>query len=226
MIVTLGGVKGGEGKSTLATNLAIVRSQDGRDVLLVDADKQRSASDFNLVRKETLGSETGYTTVQLQGTAVRNEVLKLAPKYDDVVIDVGGRDTVEQRAAIAISHVYAVPVVPSSYDLWALEQVAELIDEGKTFNPNLHALCFISRAPSRGNEIVEALTLMEDINQFDVADAVIVERKAWRTSTTKGLSVTENKPTDKKAVDELLTLYERLFNPRFEPKSKTIRRIK
>lgn len=131
MIITLGGLKGGESRSTLPTNLAIIRGQNQRDVLLVDADKQRSASDFTLVRKETLGSaDTGYTAIQLQGAAVRDEVQRLAAKYDDIVNDVGGRDTVEQRAAIAISNVYAVPVVPSSYDLWALEQVAELIEGG------------------------------------------------------------------------------------------------
>jgi chromosome partitioning protein len=193
----------------------------------VDADKQRSASDFTLVRKEALAStDTGYTAIQLTGMAVRDEVHRLAAKYDDIVIDVGGRDTTEQRAAIAISHVYAVPVVPSSYDLWALEQVAELIEEGKAFNPNLHALCFISRAPVRGTEVQEALTLMAEISQFEVIDSVIAERKAWRTSTAKGLSVYENKPSDKKAQAELKALYEALFDERFEPKRKQKRRGK
>ena len=38
MIYTLGGIKGGTGKTTIATNLAIMLSRAGRDVLLVDAD--------------------------------------------------------------------------------------------------------------------------------------------------------------------------------------------
>jgi chromosome partitioning protein len=38
----------------------------------------------------------------LRSTAVRDEVQRLASKYDDIIIDVGGRDTVEQRAAIAL----------------------------------------------------------------------------------------------------------------------------
>ena len=37
MIITVGGIKGGSGKSTVATNLVVLRSLEGRDVLLVDA---------------------------------------------------------------------------------------------------------------------------------------------------------------------------------------------
>ncbi len=176
MIITVGGVKGGEGKSTLATNLAICRSEEGRDVLLVDADKQRSASDFTLVRKEVLDSpETGYTSIQLQGTAVRDEVSRLVTKYDDILIDVGGRDTVEQRAAIAISNIYAIPVVPSSYDLWALEQAAELVKEGRAFNPSLHTLCFLNKVPARSKEAGEARELIRDIPELTCSDGQLVD---------------------------------------------------
>ena len=48
MIITVGGIKGGSGKSTVATNLVVLRSLEGRDVLLVDADTQTTSSDFSL----------------------------------------------------------------------------------------------------------------------------------------------------------------------------------
>ena len=227
MIITVGGVKGGEGKSTIATNLTICRSEKGRDVLLVDADKQRSASDFTLVRKEALNSpETGYTSIQLQGTAVRDEVTRLAPKYDDVIVDVGGRDTVEQRAAIAISNIYAIPVFPSSYDLWAVEQAAELVKEGRAFNPSLHTLCFLNKVPARSKEAGEAIELIRDIPELTFIDVKLVDRKVWRDATAKGLSIIEYSPANQKAVDELWALYEALFDPRFDTKKKSKRRGK
>ena len=225
MIITLGGVKGGEGKSTLATNLAICRSTKGYDVLLVDADKQRSASDFTLARKETLASgSTGYTAIQLQSTAVRDEVQRLEAKYDDIIIDVGGRDTVEQRAAIAISQVYAIPVVPSSYDLCALEQVASLIEEGRAFNPSLQALCFLNKSPSRGKDITDAIALIQDLTQLTYIDAILVDRKAWRDATAKGVSVIEYIPRNPKAIDELWALYNTLFDRQIDTKHKPNRR--
>ena len=43
MIVTIGNTKGGSGKTTLALNLAIARALAGRDVWLIDGDRQASA---------------------------------------------------------------------------------------------------------------------------------------------------------------------------------------
>ena len=50
MIVVVGGIKGGSGKTTVATNLAVLRASGGHDVLLVDADDQETASDFTILR--------------------------------------------------------------------------------------------------------------------------------------------------------------------------------
>ena len=92
MIVTVGATKGGVGKSTLAINLTILRAAKGRDVLLVDGDEQGTAATFTELRTELLG-EAGYTAIALRGAAVRTQVRQLAGKYDDIIIDVGGRDT-------------------------------------------------------------------------------------------------------------------------------------
>jgi len=73
-IVVIGGTKGGVGKTTLATNLAVMRSQEKKDVLLVDADEQGSASDFTAVRNETLENQSGagYTLWKIRaGLAIQ-----------------------------------------------------------------------------------------------------------------------------------------------------------
>ena len=52
MIILIGGEKGGTGKTTIATNLASIFKHNGRDVLLVDTDKQGSASFWCATRDE------------------------------------------------------------------------------------------------------------------------------------------------------------------------------
>ena len=50
MIVVVGGIKGGSGKTTVATHLAILCAQAGHDVLLIDADDQETATDLTILR--------------------------------------------------------------------------------------------------------------------------------------------------------------------------------
>ena len=76
MILTIGNVKGGVGKTTLAVNLAIALASDGRDVLLIDGDEQRTAMAFTDLRTETKG-QAGYTAVALLGGSIRTQVRQL-----------------------------------------------------------------------------------------------------------------------------------------------------
>ena len=121
MIVTIGGIKGGSGKTTVATNLACIAAGQGADVLLVDADNQETAFDFTNARKADNPAAPSYTCVKLTGASVRTEVLKMTKKYDHIIIDAGGRDTTSQRAALSVSNILLIPCKPRSFDLWAIE---------------------------------------------------------------------------------------------------------
>ncbi len=155
MILTIGGVKGGCGKSTVSIGLCIRRARDAR-VLLVDADTQCTSSDFTLLRNETTG-DAGYTCVQLTGTAVRNEVMRLQEHYDDVIIDVAGRDTAGQRAAISVSDQLIIPVVPRAFDVWTLEAFAKLVEDMRPTNPGLQVWTFLNRKEHSGPDNDEAI---------------------------------------------------------------------
>jgi len=145
MILTVGNIKGGVGKTTLAVNIAIVRASAGCDVLLVDGDEQRTAQTFTELRA-TLRGEPGYTAVSLHGSALRTQVRQMATKYDEIVIDVGGRDTGSLRAALTVSHVVVIPVQPRSFDIWAVDNVAELIrDACRSFPSKIDAKGFTLR---------------------------------------------------------------------------------
>ena len=213
MILVCGGIKGGVGKSTVATNMTVMRANQGMDVLLVDADDQGTASDFTAVRNETLVEQgAGYTSIKLDGAAVRSEVLRMAKKYDDVVIDVGGRDTAGQRAALSMANVYVIPFLPGSFDVWTLESVGKLVEEARAFNENLKAVCIINRADSKGSDNSDAAAIAKDTPGLEFIDAPLGNRKAFRSAASNGLAVTEFKPSDSKAIAEVKKRYKHLFD--------------
>jgi chromosome partitioning protein len=210
MILVAGGGKGGSGKSTIATNLAVMRSTQ-HDVLLVDADDQETAADFTVLRNSTHEGGAGYTCVKLTGPAVRTELERLKSKYDDIIVDAGGRDTVSQRAALVVADMLLVPFVPRSFDIWTLDTVIGLIQEIRTVNPTLRTVAFINRGDVSGGYNTEAGEMIRDKEELVYLDTPIVNRKAFGRAAEQGKAVTEIRPVDPKAVHEIMALYRAIF---------------
>jgi chromosome partitioning protein len=210
MIIAIVQTKGGVGKTTLAVNLAVERVVRGkRHLLLVDADEQGTASDFAALRAERLGT-TGYQAVQLSGNDVRSYVLAKKKKYDDIVIDTGGRDSQGLRAALTVADIALMPFQPRSFDVWTLDKVANLISEAKGFNKRLRAYALLNCADAGGPDNIAAAVTLAEHPDIAYLDAAIGRRKAFANSGAIGLSVLEASPIDRKACDELTRLADRL----------------
>lgn len=210
MILVCAGIKGGSGKTTTAVNLAIMRAAEGFKTLLIDADEQSSACDFTRVRKEELPDNL-YDIAALYGAEIRSEVSGLSEQYDDIIIDVGGRDTIGQRAALTVADKVAIPLLPGSFDIWSLETLLNLINEAREFNPKLKAFAFINRADAQGRDNEEAQSIVNELKGIDLADARLGNRKSFRTSISLGRSVSELRPKDYKALKEVTQLYQFFF---------------
>ena len=211
MIVLSGGTKVGVGKSTVATNLAIMRAREGRDLLLIDADDQETSADFSNLSNQKLG-DAGYTCTKLHGPAVHTDGKRLAQKYDDVIIDAGGRDTASQRAALVIADVVLIPFVPRSFDVWTLEPVAQMIREARSFNPSLKAYAFINRADSTGTENQDAASYIRETEELEFINTPLGYRKVFGKAAAQGFAVVEYRPKDEKAVAEIETLFNLVFS--------------
>ncbi len=212
MIVVVGGIKGGSGKTTVAIHLAVLCAYAGWDVVLIDADDQETATDFTILRNARRAEGAGYTSIQLTGPAVRTEAQRLAAKYDHLIIDTGGRDTTSQRAALTVADVLLVPFLPRSFDVWTLEKAASLIDEMRLVNPALRAYAFLNRTDPRGQDNLEAAEVLQDTPALRFLDTPLGARKAFSNAAAQGRAVTELTPPDRKASEEILTLFRSLFD--------------
>jgi len=211
MVYTVGGIKGGSGKSTIAINLTIMLSKGGGDVLLIDADEQATSMDFTNFRNENLYN-AGYTAITLTDKAVRDQTIKLKEKYDHIVIDTGGRDTTSQRAAISIANILLIPFIPRSFDIWTLEKISDVAATMQTANPDLQCLSFLNKADPRGTDNQEVESFLKENEIIKFIDTPIGNRKAFSNAAARGLGIMEMKPVDMKAIDEFNTLFQYLNN--------------
>lgn len=205
MILTVGNTKGGSGKSTLASNLAILHALQGQRVLLVDGDEQTSSLDFCELRAQN--GKHDLTAIALHGNSVRTQVRQLALNYDQIIIDVGGRNTASMRAALTITHRLLVPVQPRTFDLWAIEQVVTLIKEAREVNEHLCAFSVLNLADPQGRENAEAAQLLQEFAPMLVyLDAPLTRRKVYADAISQGKGILEYLPKNTKAIAELKKL--------------------
>ncbi|WP_305910324.1 AAA family ATPase (plasmid) [Methylomarinum sp. Ch1-1] len=212
MIILIGGEKGGTGKTTLATNLAAMRALTGRDVLLIDTDPQGSANYWAQSRDEE-NITPRVACVQKFGKGLAAEVKDLATRYQDIIIDAGGRDSIELRSALVAAERAYIPIQPSQFDIWTLDQMDTLVETAKGFNPDLQATVVISRSSTNPSvhESDDTGKLLDDFDNLELADVIIRDRIAYRKAAKDGQAVVELKPKDPKAVSEMETLYNEVF---------------
>lgn len=206
-VVVIGSEKGGTGKTTLAVNLAAARAAQGRSVLLVDADRQGSASQWASLRAQT-ERQPAITCVAVYGDRLADQVRALAERWDDVLIDTRGADAPELRSAMLVAHKLITPVQASQFDLFTMGGMDRLVQQARGFNPDLAALVVLNRAPTHATatDAADAREMLADLPSYRIADAIVRERKAFRRCAALGCSVAEMDQADEKAGAEMSML--------------------
>lgn len=206
MILLFGGEKGGSGKTTHAVNAAIERSRMERDVLLICADRQGSASAWCAIRETT--KLPAITCVSLHGEGLAEQVRRLAARFDDVVIDTGGRDSPELRSAMTVADRLVTPVRTSQFDFFALAATNNIMPAARALNPKLDACILINCAPTHAcsREAMQLRKLVSEFAHYRLLETQVHERRAYRRVAEAGAAACELDPRDEKAEFEMRKL--------------------
>ena len=200
MIAGLLNQKGGVGKTTLALHVAAVLAEQGRRVLLVDADPQGSALDWEAAR-DTLAP---FTVVGKPRASLHRDIAQLASGYDDVVVDGPPRVDDIARSVLLACDLVVIPVQPSPYDIWAAQDTVKLVQEASVYKETLKAVFAINRKivnTAIGRDVREALAHYE----MGVLPTSVSQRVAFAESAGQGLTVLESAPRSP-AASEIRTL--------------------
>lgn len=215
MLIVVGGIKGGGGKTTVSTNLAVWCVRQGRKKLLIDADEQKSATSWAEQREATYAqiqsdAQTvlhfpNFPTVALSGKFLYQQLQRMKGDYDDIIVDTGGRDTTSQRSAMSIADRFVVPFKPRSLDVWTIGDVKRLIEEIQAINPSLKSFCVINQGDARGSDNADAMEIISEMKCMVSVPGVMGYRKAFSNAAAEGLAVWEVEKPDEKACGEMET---------------------
>lgn len=211
MIVIVGCNKGGSGKTTTATNLAVGLATRGSEVCLVDADPQRSASRWHQDREE-VGHRPIITLVEKRDN-ISQTLLSLKEKYDFVIVDVAGRNSREMITGAAVAQVIIAPHQASQLDLDTLAELQQQSVRIRDLNPDLKVLIYHAMAstnPSvKETERKEFLAYVGKFQEFQPLTSISYYRKVYKDVIPAGQSVLEHE--NEQASREVKSLIEEVF---------------
>ncbi len=129
-IILIGGEKGGVGKSTITTNIAVEMSYRKAEVMIIDTDPQKTSINWIDRRNELI--ETGNLNVpRISGVSkdgnVKDIIKDFVTKYDLVLIDASGRDSQSLRTGLTVADKFYCPIRASQADLETLPHICKII---------------------------------------------------------------------------------------------------
>jgi chromosome partitioning protein len=201
MIISIQNQKGGVGKTTLAVHISHALALRDEPTLLLDADPQGSARDWAAARK----SQPPFSVVGLDRPTIHRDLPAIAKNYAHVVIDGPPRVTDLARSAIAAADLVLIPVQPSPYDVWAAQEVINLIKEASVFK----SVFVINRKivnTAIGRDVAEALSGYG----VPVLRSQICQRVSFAESAASGQTVMEIDPNGQ-AAQEIIVLVNELL---------------
>lgn len=196
MIINVAHTKGGVGKTTVATNLAINLNAD-----LLDLDLQNSSILFS-----KLGNERKINFIQGK-TLNKPQLDKLVAIYKSnqnkmLVVDSGGYDSDIIRYMMANSDIVITPMAPSQVELFGLKNFDKIIKRIEEVVP-LKTYILFTRVTQFQKADIDALRnyLAASMPEFNILKSTIGFRKGFSDAYAQGKSVNEYQPNSKAALE-------------------------
>lgn len=204
MIISFLNQKGGVGKTTLAVNVAAELARTATNILLIDADKQGSASTWASLREDT-----DFKVISLARENMARDAMRLAADHAYTVIDGPPHAESIARSCIIASDLVLMPIEPSGLSTWASALTVRQVQQAQDFK-TLKCGLVISRKIA--NTIIgrEIRTMAASLS-IPILTSEISQRVAYAESLTMGQTIFEWAP-ESSAAEEITNLTQEILN--------------
>jgi len=186
-IICVAQQKGGAGKTTVVSNLAIAYLEDGKSVALFDTDPQGSLGKWLDVREETLGENANLRFATATAYGISRAIRAVRGEVDVILIDTPPKADSDVRWVLRESDLVLVPISAGQADVWATHDVLDLADRARK---PAHIVMNRTRAGTRvGEDVAKAVSELEAKQlQSSLGNRVI-----YAEALGRGLGVMEEK---------------------------------
>lgn len=210
--VVVANVKGGAGKTTVASHLAVAMAEFCSRVQLVDLDPQKSLTKWQKIRCKQC-KEKGIVRKELIQVSAKDYLISdghsqrstHADLSEFTFIDTPPSDLISIREATKLASILVLPVQAGPLDLWALKPVLNLSRE--LAKPTLLVL---NRVNLRTNVTKKFYKILQD-EDIAVAAVTLGNRTVFADALFSGYGVSEVDPRSK-ATAEIFGLCEELVS--------------
>lgn len=193
--------KGGSGKSTICTNVAVHAEEKGETVLIVDLDPQSSASLWHLERGTNKPNVLDAIPDKLE------KIIESAPALGITLclIDSPSKLDAIALAAIRAADMVVCPTLPDLFNLGSLQDTVQLLETADTLDATVAVINNVDAAGSAAR-IGEAKAFIEKLKML-ACPIVVHHWPQFQTAAEKGKGVTEAGARAKKAAEEIKALW-------------------
>lgn len=209
-VLILGAEKGGVGKTSLALNLAVMATNAGIDTVLLDADRQQSATKW--LNNRINFPELRPISILANCADPLREISSLANRYQLVICDIGAQNYKALIECALLADMYLLPTGTSDMDLQPAEDLLQLLGKLRPIQADrpIDIRCVLSKAPGHPTS-AENKNAKERLQSqgHSVMNSIITQRSSWRSMANSGRALQElkGKSKDEKAVAEMSALY-------------------
>lgn len=202
LVIPLISQKGGSGKTTLATNLAVAAAGAGYAVGLLDTDaRQSSATEWNDDRPD---GRPSVQVLPIHPSRMAKEIGNASSAGVDILfIDTAGFIDKPTYEAASAANLVLVPVQPTVLDVRSLRGLVPILQQHSS-----RYLAVLTRTSVRGVEEESAAQTIEELG-IPVAASRIGDRVGYKRSFSFGLGVIEDIPKER-AADEIRALWQEI----------------
>jgi chromosome partitioning protein len=206
MLIAWANKKGGVGKSTLATHMAVWLHDSGFKTALLDADEQGSSSRW-------IGeAEAGITVVSTDDPDKCVPIAQgLISSHDFVIADAPGGMGQISRTLLLLADLAIFPIGPSILDVWSVSEATEILRYAQGINKGRPEGRLVL------NKMVKRSTISRELQEaapklgLTVAKNVIRDLQVYRDAAQQGTVVSRLGSKGRQAAEEIDTLFTELI---------------